>query len=67
MIESWRITTDADHQVRELFADPIFVRVLNLLVSELVRSWGKTKYQGRQIVLSAIGEPKALQSIYTTV
>ena len=67
MIETRRIETEADHQVRELLADSVFIDVTNLLVSELARSWGKTKDQARQIVMSAIGEPKALRSIYMAV
>jgi DNA-directed RNA polymerase specialized sigma24 family protein len=56
---------DAERQLRELLADAEYRRTLEHLGREIERRWNRR--DGYQVMLSAIGEPRALASIHAAV
>jgi hypothetical protein len=64
MLEHTSTIREVDRQLAELLADPGYARVFRLLTGEVRRRWQMGLRDARRIVLSAIGDPVALASIY---
>ena len=55
---------DSERQLRSLLGDPGFQRAIDLVTREVINKWHYTHATARRCVLSAIGEPTALDCIY---
>jgi DNA-directed RNA polymerase specialized sigma24 family protein len=64
MSETRRKPTDAERQLEDLLKDPDYARILTAVTSEIERRWCLAHTDACCTVLSAIGEPKELASIY---
>lgn len=62
-----RIATEQDRQLLELFSDPEYVKIFRLARDELKASWRMSADAAEQLVLSAIGTPKALADIHAAM
>jgi DNA-directed RNA polymerase specialized sigma24 family protein len=51
--------------LRELFAEPEFQRIVDLVSREVARSWSIDGKTARDFVMSALGEPDVLRRIHT--
>lgn len=52
------------HQLDELLEDPAFLKIIDLVTKEVMRSWGYPYNVAHGFVLSAIGEPATLRGIH---
>lgn len=52
------------HQLEELLRDPDFLKIIELITKEVMRSWSIPQQAARGFVLSAIGEPETLACIH---
>jgi DNA-directed RNA polymerase specialized sigma24 family protein len=52
------------HQLEELLADPDFLRIIELITREIMRSWRCAHNVAHDLVLSAIGTPDTLACIH---
>lgn len=53
-----------NRQLDELFADPAFVKTIDLVAKEVMRLWGVPHAAAHGFVVSAIGEPETLACIH---
>jgi DNA-directed RNA polymerase specialized sigma24 family protein len=53
-----------NRQLDELFADPGFVKIVDLVTKEVMRLWGVPHAAAHGFVVSAIGEPETLACIH---
>jgi DNA-directed RNA polymerase specialized sigma24 family protein len=53
-------------QLDELLEDPSFLKLVELIAKEVMRFWSVPHKAARGFVLSAIGEPETLASLYDT-
>lgn len=53
-------------QLGELFEDPGFLKIIELITKEVVRFWSVPPEAARGFVLSAIGEPETMACIHDT-
>jgi DNA-directed RNA polymerase specialized sigma24 family protein len=53
-----------NRQLDELFADPAFVKIVDLVAKEVMRLWGVPHAAAHGFVVSAIGEPETLACIH---
>jgi DNA-directed RNA polymerase specialized sigma24 family protein len=54
----------SEQQLAKLLADPDFKKAIALVSREVIRNWKYSCSGARSVVLSAVGEPKALDSIH---
>lgn len=64
MLEHPGTVREVDRQLEELLADPAYAKIVAMLADELRRRWRMETKRARRTVLSAIGEPAVLASIY---
>jgi DNA-directed RNA polymerase specialized sigma24 family protein len=55
---------DSERQLKTLLEDPVFLKAIALVTREVTRKWNYSNTAARRSVLSAIGEPMALDCIY---
>ena len=55
---------DSSQQLEELLRDPGYLKTIDFLTREVVRTWNYPHGDAHRLVLSAIGEPRALASIH---
>jgi DNA-directed RNA polymerase specialized sigma24 family protein len=55
---------DSERQLKALLEDPVFLKALALVTKEVTNNWNYSNTAARRCVLSAIGEPTALDCIY---
>lgn len=55
---------DSSQQLEELLRDPGYLKTIDLLTREVMRTWNYSHSDAHRLVLSAIGEPRALSDIH---
>ena len=64
MLETGPPAIPCTHQLDDLLGEPDFLRIIELISKETMRSWSIPCSVARGLVLSAIGEPETLARIH---